>query len=90
MRIRCSELAHAVGGRLDGPDVDVDGASIDSRTVQAGQLFVPVVAERDGHDFVAAAIEHGAQRLADGGDDGGEGRLQPFMVVDGEGAGAMA
>jgi UDP-N-acetylmuramoyl-tripeptide--D-alanyl-D-alanine ligase len=60
MQIRCSELAAAVDGRLEGPDAVVDGASIDSRTVRAGQLFVPVVAERDGHDFVAAALAAGA------------------------------
>ena len=60
MQIRTSELADAVGGRLDGPDVVVDGASIDSRTVRAGQLFVPVVAERDGHDFVPDALAAGA------------------------------
>ena len=60
MRIRCSELAAAVGGRLEGPDVDVDGAAIDSRTVLPGQLFVPIVAERDGHDFVPAALGAGA------------------------------
>jgi UDP-N-acetylmuramoyl-tripeptide--D-alanyl-D-alanine ligase len=60
MRIRCSELAAAVGGRLDGPDVVVDGASVDSRTVRPGQLFVAVVAERDGHAFVADAVAAGA------------------------------
>ena len=60
MQIRSSELAAAVGGRLDGPDVVVDGASIDSRSVHAGQLFVPVVAERDGHDFIAEALAAGA------------------------------
>jgi UDP-N-acetylmuramoyl-tripeptide--D-alanyl-D-alanine ligase len=38
----------------------VSGATIDSRQVAAGQLFVPVVAARDGHDFVAAAIAGGA------------------------------
>jgi UDP-N-acetylmuramoyl-tripeptide--D-alanyl-D-alanine ligase len=43
-----------------GPDVTVDGATIDSREVRGGELFVPVVAERDGHDFVAAALTAGA------------------------------
>jgi UDP-N-acetylmuramoyl-tripeptide--D-alanyl-D-alanine ligase len=38
----------------------VTGASIDSRTVLSGQLYVPIVAERDGHEFVRAALEHGA------------------------------
>jgi UDP-N-acetylmuramoyl-tripeptide--D-alanyl-D-alanine ligase len=45
---------------LVGPDVVVDGATTDSRTVAGGELFVPVVAERDGHDFVTAAMEAGA------------------------------
>lgn len=60
MRFRLSELATAVDGRLVGPDGSVDGASIDSRTVSAGQLFIPIVAERDGHDFIDAAISNGA------------------------------
>jgi UDP-N-acetylmuramoyl-tripeptide--D-alanyl-D-alanine ligase len=60
MQLRTSELATAVGGRLDGPDVVVDGASIDSRSVGPGQLFVPIVAERDGHDFLPAALQAGA------------------------------
>ena len=60
MRLLCSDLAVATGGTLDGPDVAVTGATIDSRAVAAGQLFVPVVAERDGHEFIAAALEAGA------------------------------
>lgn len=44
-----------------GPDVDIDGASIDSRTIGAGELFVPIVAERDGHDFIEAALTGGAR-----------------------------
>jgi UDP-N-acetylmuramoyl-tripeptide--D-alanyl-D-alanine ligase len=60
VRIRASQLAEVLGGELRGPDVDVDGASIDSRTIAPGQLFVPVVAERDGHDFVDRALAAGA------------------------------
>ncbi len=60
MRMRTGELARAIGGRLVGPDVEVDGASIDSRNLVAGQLFVPIVDERDGHDYIAAAVERGA------------------------------
>lgn len=55
-----SDVARLTGGRLVGPDVDTSGASIDSRTLQAGQLFIPVVAERDGHDFIASALKAGA------------------------------
>lgn len=60
MKLLASQVAEATGGRLVGPDVPVDGASFDSRTVRRGQLFVPLVAERDGHDFIAGALESGA------------------------------
>lgn len=43
-----------------GPDVETDGASFDTRSLAPGQLFVPVVAERDGHDFIPAALAAGA------------------------------
>ncbi|MCF2870198.1 UDP-N-acetylmuramoyl-tripeptide--D-alanyl-D-alanine ligase [Octadecabacter sp. G9-8] len=36
------------------------GVSIDTRTIQAGDLFVALKADRDGHDFVAMALEKGA------------------------------
>ncbi len=55
MRFRASDVAAATGGRLVGPDVDIDGACFDTRTLRRGQLFVPLVAERDGHDFIADA-----------------------------------
>ena len=60
MRLRTSEVADATGGHLAGPDVEVDGATIDSRRLRGGELFVPIVAQRDGHDFVADALAAGA------------------------------
>jgi UDP-N-acetylmuramoyl-tripeptide--D-alanyl-D-alanine ligase len=60
VRIRASDAAAGIGGRLIGPDVEFDGASFDSRSTAPGQLFVPIVAERDGHDFIGAARERGA------------------------------
>ncbi len=60
MRLRLSTVAAATGGTLAGPDVEVDGAVTDSRRVRGGELFVPIVAERDGHDFVAGALAAGA------------------------------
>jgi UDP-N-acetylmuramoyl-tripeptide--D-alanyl-D-alanine ligase len=72
VRIPASILAAACDGRLVGPDVDVDGACNDHRVLEPGQLFVPVIATRDGHDFIAAALEAGAAayltaRAAEGG-----------------------
>ncbi|MBM7368307.1 UDP-N-acetylmuramoyl-tripeptide--D-alanyl-D-alanine ligase [Gordonia hydrophobica] len=60
MRLLASQIAAATGGTLHGPDVSVDSASIDSRTVRERQLFVPIVAARDGHDFIASAVAAGA------------------------------
>jgi UDP-N-acetylmuramoyl-tripeptide--D-alanyl-D-alanine ligase len=60
MRLLSSQVAEATGGRLDGPDVEVDGASFDSRSVEPGQLFVPIVADRDGHEFIPGALDAGA------------------------------
>ncbi|HEY6472580.1 MAG TPA: UDP-N-acetylmuramoyl-tripeptide--D-alanyl-D-alanine ligase [Acidimicrobiales bacterium] len=60
MRFSTSELAAWLGAALVGPDVVVDGASIDSRSLRLGQLFVPIVAARDGHEFVGTAVASGA------------------------------
>jgi UDP-N-acetylmuramoyl-tripeptide--D-alanyl-D-alanine ligase len=60
--VRCStsELTAHLGGELVGPDVSIEGASIDSREIRPGQLFAPIVAERDGHAFIPAALRAGA------------------------------
>lgn len=60
MKLLASDLANAIGGRLVGPDTDIDGATFDSRQVLHHQLFVPIVAERDGHDFISDALKAGA------------------------------
>ena len=60
MRFSISELAARLGGEQVGPDVIVDGATIDTRTASPGQLYVPIVAERDGHEFIRAALDGGA------------------------------
>ena len=60
MRFSARSAAEATGGRLEGPDVELGGASFDSRTLRPGQLFVPIVAERDGHDFIDDALAAGA------------------------------
>ena len=53
-------MAAATGGRLHGPDVAIDGVCFDSRALQPVQLFVPLVAERDGHEFIGEAMHRGA------------------------------
>ena len=60
MRIRASDVAAATAGELRGADTEVDGAAFDSRELRPGELFVPLVAARDGHEFIAAAAARGA------------------------------
>ena len=38
----------------------VTGFTVDSRTVKEGDLFIPLIAQRDGHDFIKDAISAGA------------------------------
>jgi len=60
--VRLSELVAALPStRVSGPDVDVRAIRTDSRTVEAGDLFVayPGVTV-DGHGFVPGAVERGA------------------------------
>ena len=53
------EIKKVTGGESTG-NWTVNGVSIDSRTIQIGDLFVALTDKRDGHDFVTAAFEKGA------------------------------
>ena len=55
-----ADVAKATNGTLIGQNAHLSGVSFDSRNVRPGQLFVPIVAERDGHEFVEAALAAGA------------------------------
>jgi len=62
--------AAATGGQTPGT-WQATGVSIDTRTLQKGDLFVALQDARDGHDFVALALEKGAaaalvSRIPDG------------------------
>jgi len=68
MKLTLAEAAIGAGAVLEAPasvahagTLEVSAYSIDSRTVDAGALFFAVRGERlDGHDFVEAALDHGA------------------------------
>ena len=53
------DAAAATGGQA-AVKWAANGVSIDTRTIQKGDLFVALKAARDGHDFVAMALEKGA------------------------------
>lgn len=70
----------ATGGQAVG-DWAATGVSIDTRTLQTGDLFVALKAARDGHDFVANSLAAGAgaalvSHVPDGVDD-----TAPLLIV---------
>ena len=54
-----SDIANATGGETNA-EFSVTGLSIDTRTLQKGDLFVAIKDVRDGHDFISQAIKAGA------------------------------
>ncbi|WP_042159807.1 UDP-N-acetylmuramoyl-tripeptide--D-alanyl-D-alanine ligase [Paenibacillus gorillae] len=57
------QIAGMCGAKWNKKDADVriEGVGTDSRRVQAGQLFIPLVGDNfDGHEFVEQALKDGA------------------------------
>ena len=61
-KITLREAAQWCGGQVEEKYADRTffGASNDSRKIQPGELFVVLQGERDGHDYIPAAMERGA------------------------------
>jgi UDP-N-acetylmuramoyl-tripeptide--D-alanyl-D-alanine ligase len=62
MKLPLWRIAEFVGAKIQGdPDAVAMGYSIDSRTLNPGDLFIAIAGERfDGHNYVEAALEKGA------------------------------
>jgi len=61
MMMRLSEAAQALHGHVVGDDAAFDAVSTDSRSVQAGDLFVALRGEHfDGHAYVTECLQRGA------------------------------
>ncbi len=62
MNLTLEEISKAVGGTLEGPgNIKVRGYSIDSRTLNAGELFFAIKGPRfDGHNFLQQVAERKA------------------------------
>jgi UDP-N-acetylmuramoyl-tripeptide--D-alanyl-D-alanine ligase len=54
------EIIAATGGSLAGAPFAASGVSIDTRTLERGDLFVALAGVRDGHEFVDQALNAGA------------------------------
>ncbi len=60
--ITIAQAAAWCGGRYEEKYANVAflGANMDSRKLRPGQLFIALEGERDGHDYIPAAMEKGA------------------------------
>jgi UDP-N-acetylmuramoyl-tripeptide--D-alanyl-D-alanine ligase len=78
MRWTVAQLAEALGVAAPAgvaPGTSVSGVSIDSRTIQPGELFIAIHGPRhDGHEFISKALDRGA----------------PAVVVDGKRLGGFS
>jgi len=75
------EAAAATGGRAVG-DWACNGVSIDTRTLEPGDLFVALKDVRDGHEFVAQALEKGAAAALISRIPDGVAEDTPLLIVD--------
>lgn len=75
------DAASATGGHLT-TYWRAYGVSIDTRTLQPGDLFVALKDQRDGHDFVAQALEKGAAAALVSHVPGGVSEGAPLLIVD--------
>ncbi len=75
------EAAAATGGHVTR-DFAASGVSIDTRTLQKGDLFVALKDIRDGHDFVRAALDNGAAAALVSHIPSGCSEADPLVLVD--------
>ena len=76
-----ADAAAATGGRTT-TDWQATSVSIDTRTLQPGDLFVALTDLRDGHDFVAAALAKGAAAALVSRVPHGVSPDAPLLIVD--------
>ena len=55
-----ADVEKATTGVLVGQNEHLSGVSFDWRSIRTGQLFVPVIAGRDGKEFIADGLKAGA------------------------------
>lgn len=85
MTLRFSDIVRMTGGEPRGGDdtAVVRGVSKDTRTIEAGNLYVPLIGARfDGHEFVRAAHASGASATLWQRDHGEPPEGVPAIVVD--------
>lgn len=74
-----AEAARATHGQLTEGGWTASGVSIDTRSLEPGDLFVALADKRDGHDFAQSALDAGAAAVLVSKADCADG---PRLVVD--------
>ncbi|MFC1593342.1 UDP-N-acetylmuramoyl-L-alanyl-D-glutamate--2,6-diaminopimelate ligase [Candidatus Neomarinimicrobiota bacterium] len=65
------------------PNIDVNGLSLDSRTIEKGNLFVAIPGTNlDGHDYIQQAIKNGAVAVITNGRDVGKLSIPQIKVAN--------
>ncbi|SNR26511.1 UDP-N-acetylmuramoyl-tripeptide--D-alanyl-D-alanine ligase [Puniceibacterium sediminis] len=82
MTLWSASEAEAATGGSSTIEWQASGVSIDTRTLRRGDLFVALKAARDGHDFVAQALEAGAAAALVERVPEGVGADAPLLIVD--------
>jgi UDP-N-acetylmuramoyl-tripeptide--D-alanyl-D-alanine ligase len=78
------DVANACNGRVvcGDPSAVFKAITTDSRTIESGDLFVPLIGPNfDGHDFVLSALEAGARGCLANRDENGNNPLIPTDSV---------
>lgn len=55
-----SEVDEIAGKNSDEMAVEISSVEFDSRKCRSGSLFVPIIGQSDGHDYLKAAVDNGA------------------------------
>ncbi|ABO65583.1 UDP-N-acetylmuramoyl-tripeptide--D-alanyl-D-alanine ligase [Geobacillus thermodenitrificans] len=86
MKRTVQQIAEMTGGRYANPEwgnIAVSGVSTDTRTIQAGNLYVPLLGETfNGHAFVEEAAQKGAAAVLWAEAEGTPPESVPAIVVD--------
>lgn len=84
MKMQLSEVARALG--IESGDqydqITITSVSFDSRSLERGALFVPLIASNDGHEFVEAAKQNGACAALWQKDHENRPQGIPLLIVD--------
>lgn len=85
MKMSLAEIARAVSAQNDVSEyenIDITSVAFDSRKLEDGALFVPLISQNDGHDYIRSAIDNGAAATFWQKDHGNVITDFPVIVVD--------